>query len=121
MINVNIGEQELGLRATPLALLYYQQEFDEDLMADLVSMQDMADMADGDFSGFDSVKILQICYAMNKADNYGESFPGFEEWLSKFESIDFADDEFLFSIIEEATDGFFRSAETGSKPEPKTK
>ncbi|MCF8012681.1 MAG: hypothetical protein K9L56_15540 [Clostridiales bacterium] len=116
MKTINIGEKELGLRATPLALLYYQQEFDKDLMADLVSMQDMANIADGDFSSFDSVKILQICYVMNKADNFGKSFPDFEKWLGDLESIDFADPDFLTEVVEEATNGFFRSAKEQPKP-----
>ena len=110
MRTVKIGEKELGLRATPLALLYYRQAFNKDLIEDLVSFQDMAEIENGDFSGFDSVKILQICYAMNKADNFGKQFPDFEKWLSKLDSIDFADQEFMLAIIEEATDGFFRSA-----------
>jgi len=121
MRTVQIGNKELGLRATPLALLYYRQSFKKDLIEDLVSFQDMADMANGDFSGFDSVKILQICYAMNKAANYGKSFPDFEKWLSELESIDFADEEFMLAVIEEATDGFFRSAGTGGNPKPKPK
>ena len=113
MRTVKIGEKELGLRATPLALLYYKQEFDKDLIEDLVSFQNMAEIENGDFSGFDSVKILQICYAMNKADNFGKQFPDFEKWLSKLDSIDLADQEFMLAIIEEATNGFFRSAGAG--------
>ncbi|MBM7624783.1 hypothetical protein [Sporohalobacter salinus] len=120
MKTVQMGDKELGLKASPLALLYYQQEFGQDLMGDLVSMQDMADMADGDFSSFDSVKILQICYAMNKANNYGKQFPDFEKWLSELNSIDFADEDFMLDVIEEATDGFFRGAkEEPQKPESK--
>ncbi len=110
MKTVKIGDKELGLRATPLALLYYKQSFKKDLIEDLVSFQDMANIEKGDFSGFDSVKILQICYAMNKADNFGKQFPDFETWLSKLDGIDFADEQFMIAIIEEATDGFFRSA-----------
>src|SRR5690554_3087866 len=117
MRTVKIGEKELGLRATPLALLYYKQEFDKDLIEDLISFQNMAEIENGDFSGFDSVKILQICYAMNKADNFGKQFPDFEKWLSKLDSIDLADQEFMLAIIEEATDGFFRSA-GGEHPKP---
>lgn len=122
MKTVEIGEKELGLRATPLALLYYRQEFEKDLMADLVSMEEVVDtFEDEDFSGFDSVKILQLCYAMNKADNFGESFPDFEKWLSELGSISLADGSVMVEVIEEAFDGFFRPGKTGSKPEQKTK
>lgn len=110
MRTVQIGNKELGLRATPLALLYYRQEFGKDLIENLVSLQDMANMADGDFSSFDSIKILQLLYAMNKADNFGKQFPDFETWLSQLDCIDFADQSFWLDVIEEATDGFFRSA-----------
>lgn len=116
MKTVKIGNKELGLRATPLALLYYQQTFKKDLLEDLVSFQNMANIEEGDFSGFDSVKILQICYAMNKADNFGKQFPEFEKWLSKLDSVDFADENFMLDVINEATDGFFRSTNGGAKP-----
>jgi|LFRM01.1.fsa_nt_gb hypothetical protein len=121
MRTVKIGDKELGLRATPLALLYYKQAFDKDLIEDLVSFQNMAEIENGDFSGFDSVKILQICYAMNKADNFGKQFPDFEKWLSKLDSIDLADQEFMLAIIEEATNGFFRSASAGKGENSKQK
>jgi len=116
MRTVKIGDKELGLRATPLALLYYKQEFDTELISDLVSLQDMAGIEDGDFSNFDSLKILQICYAMNKADNFGKQFPGYEKWLSELNSIDFANEDFMMGVISEASDGFFRSAGIGGNP-----
>ena len=119
MKKIKIGDKELGLRATPLALLYYNQEFDKDLMEDLVSLQDMADISEDDLSGFDTVKILKIAYAMNKADNYGKSFPGFEQWLSDIDSIDFGDPEWIMEIVNEAMEGFFRSAKEESEQKAK--
>jgi len=121
MRTVQIGNKELGLRATPLALLYYKQEFGTELIADLVNLKDMVNMADGDFNSFDSIKILQLLYAMNKADNFGKQFPSFEKWLSELASIDFADERFMLDMIEEASDGFFRSAGIGRKSESKPK
>lgn len=118
---VKIGEKELGLRATPLALLYYRQAFDKDLIEDLVSFQGMAGMADGDFTGFDSIKILQLIYAMNKADNFGKQFPDFEKWLAGLDGIDFADQQLWLDVVEEATDGFFRSAGNASGTKSKKK
>lgn len=118
MKTVKMGNKELGLRATPLALLYYRQEFDKDLIEDLVSFQNMAGMEKGDFSGFDSLKILQMCYAMNKANNFGKKqTPDFTSWLSKLDSVDFADENFILEVINEAMDGFFRSTTgNGAKP-----
>lgn len=122
MKTIKMGNKEIGLRATPLALLYYRQEFKADLLADLMSLQSMAEMANGDYSGFDSLKILQLVYAMHKADNFGKKqVPDFVSWLAKLDSIDFADQDFMMEIMDEAMDGFFRSAgdATGGKEESK--
>ena len=67
MRKVRLGQKEVGLRASPLALLYYRQAFNKDLIADLVGLQSLQNLADGEFSGFDSVLLLQIAYAMHRA------------------------------------------------------
>ena len=103
MREITIGEKQIRVRATPLALLFYKQEFKTDLIGDLISMQEMAN----DPSRFDSIKMLQLIWAMNKADK-PEGFPSFEGWLSNLDSIDFADADIMTTVIEEATDGFFR-------------
>jgi hypothetical protein len=103
MREITIGEKTIRVRATPLALLYYRQEFKADLVGDLISMQEMA----SDPSRFDSIKMLQLIWAMNKADD-AKNFPSFEGWLGSFDNIDFGDGEMLTEAIEEAADGFFR-------------
>ena len=103
MREITIGEKQLRLRATPLALLYYRQEFKADLIGDLISMQNMAD----DPSQFDAIKFLQLIWGMAKADN-AKDFPSFEMWLATLDAIDFADNDVMTAVIEEATDGFFR-------------
>jgi hypothetical protein len=103
MREITIGEKQIRIRATPLALLYYRQEFKADLVGDLISMQEMA----SDPSRFDSIKMLQLIWAMNKADK-PEGFPSFEGWLSNLDSIDFGDGDMMTAAIEEAEDGFFR-------------
>jgi hypothetical protein len=103
MREITISEKTIRVRATPLALLYYRQEFNADLIGDLISMQEMA----SDPSRFDSIKMLQLIWAMNKADK-PEGFPSFEAWLADMESFDFADNDIMTAVIEEATDGFFR-------------
>lgn len=103
MREITIGEKQIRVRATPLALLYYRQEFKADLVGDLISMQEMA----SDPSQFDSIKMLQLIWAMNKADK-PEGFPSFEGWLSNLDSIDFGDGDMMTAAIEEAEDGFFR-------------
>ncbi len=103
MREITIGEKQLRLRATPLALLFYKQEFNADLIGDLISMQNMAD----DPSQFDAIKFLQLIWAMAKADN-AKDFPSFEMWLATLDAIDFADADTMAAVVEEATDGFFR-------------
>lgn len=103
MREITIGEKTIRVRATPLALLYYRQEFKTDLIGDLISMQEMGN----DPSQFDSIKMLQLIWAMNKADD-AKNFPSFEGWLSNLDSIDFDDGDMMTAVIEEAADGFFR-------------
>ncbi|MGG2988740.1 hypothetical protein ABEO46_06410 [Geobacillus stearothermophilus] len=112
MRTVNIGGKDIGLKATPLALLYYRQEFKSDLIGDLLKMQELAN----DPSALDSVALLQIAWAMNKAaEGKGKAFPNFEAWLDQFEYVDFSDADTMTAIMDEAADGFFRG---GSRTKP---
>jgi len=113
----NIGGKEIQLRANPLALLFYKQAFDSDLIADLLKLQSLQSLQDGDFSSLDMVSLFQIAYAMNKAAKPADVFPTFEEWLAQFETIGFDDPQWIVYVVEEAADGFFRSGK--SAPESK--
>jgi len=104
MREILIGEEEVRVKATPLALLFYKKEFKSDLLGDLLKMSDV----EKDLSKFDTISILQLIWAMAKADNYGKQFPSFEKWLSKFENMDLTDESFMVAALEEATDGFLR-------------
>jgi len=104
-----IGESKVRVRATPLALLYYKQEFKSDLLGDLVKMQVLTT----DPSKLDSVALLQLIWAMAKADAHPERFPSFEGWLSTLDGFDFSDSEVLSAALEEAADGFFRRGKQG--------
>ena len=124
MKKVEINNKKIGLRASPMALLFYQQEFDSDLIADLAKFQEenMDKITAGDFSNFSSVKLLQITWAMNKAANYPGEFKTFEEWLESFDNFQVTNAQYIMGIIQEATDGFFRSGkESGGKPEQEQK
>ncbi|ARA98620.1 hypothetical protein [Geobacillus thermodenitrificans] len=109
MRTVNIGGKDIGLKATPLALLYYRQEFKSDLIGDLLKMQAIAD----DPSALDSIAILQVAWAMNKAAEQSKSFPHFESWLDQFEYVDFSDADTMTAIMNEARQGFFRGSAGG--------
>lgn len=104
MKELNIGDQKLRVRATPLALLFYKQEFKTDLLGDLVKMEALKT----DPSKLDSVALLQLIWSMAKADVYPEKFPSFMEWLSSLTGFDLSDSTLLAAALEEAADGFFR-------------
>lgn len=106
MREVRIGDKSVRVRATPLALLYYRQAFKSDLLGDLVKMASI----EQDLSRLDTIILLQMVWAMAKADSYGQPFPPFEEWIAGFDSVDLADPAFLAAAMEEAADGFFRGA-----------
>ncbi len=112
-----IGGKKIQLRANPLALLFYKQAFDSDLIADLLKLQSLQSLQDGDFSSLDMVSLFQIAYAMNKAAKPADVFPTFEEWLAQFETIGFDNPQWIIDVVEEATDGFFHS---GKSAPPKT-
>lgn len=114
MKTIKIGEKEIGLKASPLALLYYKQAFGSDLVGDLVKMQDL----EKDPSKIDSVIVLQVTWAMAKAhEGLNQKFPDFVNWLADLEYFDMTDEEVLEAIFEEAEKGFFRRGTTsGAKP-----
>lgn len=113
---IKIGDKEIGLKASPLALLYYKQDFKKDLIADLMSLQGLTKFAEGDYSALNSVLLLQILYVLNKAYNFGKKFPDFTRWLAEFDSIDLM--EIIPELVEEIEDGFFRSAGLQQPAEP---
>jgi len=107
MKELNIGLSKVRVRATPLALLFYKQEFGTDLLGDLLKMQDVGT----DLSKMDSIAFLQLAWAMAKADAFGNGqFPSFVEWIASLESVDFSDPDFMEGMMEEAMSGFFRTS-----------
>lgn len=105
MRELKIGEKTIRVRATPLALLYYKQEFKTDLVGDMIKMRSI----EKDPTQFDSIALLQIIWAMAKADaGPGNKFPSFSEWLSTLDSFDVTDYDLLQAVMDEAADGFFR-------------
>lgn len=104
MKELTVGESKVRVRATPLALLYYKQEFKSDLLGDLVKMEAVRK----DLTKLDSVALLQLIWSMAKADRYPEKFSSFTEWLSNLTEFDLSDPDLLSAALEEAAEGFFR-------------
>jgi hypothetical protein len=115
MREIKIGDKTIGLKATPLALLFYKQEFNHDLAGDLIKLRDVQEQPDS----FDALLFLQIAWAMAKAANgLNKQFPSFINWLSELEFFDITDNDTIQAIADEAIDGFFRTAnkaEEGAK------
>lgn len=125
MREIRIGSREVRVRATPLALLFYKQEFKADLLGDLMKMlQGMVgaqslfgkgngtpnlDVQNIDLGQLDTVMLIQLIWAMAKADSFGKQFPSFVEWVASFETFDLFDSGILSAVMEEAAEGFFRS------------
>lgn len=118
MKEINISGKQIRVRATPLALLYYKQEFKTDLVGDMVKMQGI----EKDPAKLDSVVFMQITWAMAKADaGPGNTFPGFEQWLSELDCFDMSDPGLWQAVMEEAVDGFFRRGVQSQQQKPKKK
>jgi len=118
MKEINISGKQIRVRATPLALLYYKQEFKTDLVGDMVKMGDI----EKDPSRIDSVALMQITWAMAKADaGPGNTFPGFEQWLSELDYFDMSDPGLWQAVMEEAADGFFRRGVQSQQQKQKKK
>jgi len=103
MRTIQVGEKQIGLKATPLALLFYKQAFKKDLVSDLMKMEGI----EKDHSKLDGILILQMAWAMAKAyEGIGKKFPDFTTWVAKLEEFDFSDVATV--VLEEAQNGFFR-------------
>lgn len=107
MREVKIGDKIIGLKASPLALLFYKQEFGHDLAGDLIKLRNVQEEPES----FDALLFLQIAWAMAKAANgLNKQFPSFVAWLNELESFDLTDVDTIQAIADEAVDGFFRTA-----------
>lgn len=106
MREVKIGDKDYKVVASPITLFFYKKEFKKDLIGDLMGFQSLAE----DTTTFDSITILQMAWAMIKTAKAGQMV-GFEQWLNSLEYVNFEDSEMMTNVIEEATEGFFRTRE----------
>ncbi len=110
MREIIIGDKDYKVVASPITLFFYKKEFKTDLIGDLMSFQGLAN----DASTFDSMVILQMAWAMIKTAKAGQ-IVGFEQWINELEYVNFEDSKMMTEVIEEATQGFFRSREQTPK------
>lgn len=110
MRNISIGGKDFKVVASPMTLFFYKKEFKRDLLGDYMAFSKM----DKDIEEFDGINILQMAWAMIKTYKIGQ-LESFEQWLGSLEYVDFDDEDLMMSVIEEATQGFFRSGEKTHK------
>ena len=116
MRTVTIGDKQIALRANPLALFFYRQTFNQDMMAAVMELQGkMQRVGEGDYFSLDMVGIFQLAYAMHKAAEPNKVQTSFEEWLSHFDGLGLGEEEnWIVDVVQEAIDGLFRTG----KPAP---
>lgn len=118
------GDKVLRLKGSALSLLYYQQEFDRDLLGDLAGMltglagvqalqTGEVDASNLNLSALDSVAILRLVWTLARtAAGPAGQFPSFMSWLAENEDINIFDIELLTAVFEEAQRAFFRQGRT---------
>ena len=105
MKTVKIGDIDVDIKASPLTPMYYKQEFKADILIDLSKI---GAIEKGSIVMFDTVILEQLIWAMAKTVNGpGKAFPNFEKWLSGFDTIELADQDFALAVIGEAEGGLF--------------
>ncbi len=120
MRTTNIGGKKVELRASPLALLFYRQEFGKDLLDDFKDLQSLEALAkkSSESFRFEDLRLMdffQLAYALNKAAGKPSEFcPNYEEWLYGIE-LDLGEMDWIADVVYEAADGFFRSGEPSPK------
>lgn len=105
MREIELCGNKVRIKATPLTLLFYRQEFDSDMIGDLMRMREISTNP----AAYDGLRLLQMIWALMKTDKPKE-FPAFETWLDGLDCFDFTDQIILEAVTEEASDGFFRGA-----------
>lgn len=142
MRELKVGETGLPVTSTPVAQLFYRQEFGSDMTRDYLRVMsgfvsafpegkgktilELAVLATKDFdagqvtledvaeSGFDVLGVLQLVWAMAKAAQFpAQSWPPFADWLASLDGVDILDEDFLLAALEVAAEGLFPGA--GSK------
>jgi len=130
MREITIGDQQVKIRASNVALLFYKQEFSSDLITDFIKMLNVSTMkfdGEGDpqldatdiedmLSRIDFVYIFQIAWAMAKAEALGkQDFPSFPTWFDSFPPGVALEENTLSEIMLEASAGFFSTAAARKK------
>jgi hypothetical protein len=105
MREILVADTTMGVNASALALLFYKQEFNSDLIKDFTKF---ASAMGDDITNYDGLQLLSFVWALNKAYKLPEKQPGFETWIQTI-NFDFADEEAIKGVMTEIVNGYFRS------------
>lgn len=133
MRELKMGASSMPVRATPLTMLFYKQEFDADMTKDymgvmngfLAAFPSLAGKSADELAAvvldpsevtaesiakaeMDVVGILKLVWAMGKAAVHPQPWPCFENWVVSIGEIDVFDVDFLAAALAVAADGLFR-------------
>jgi hypothetical protein len=125
MREIRSGDTVLRIRASSLAIFFYKQEFKADILrdfsrickgwveSDVIKKHKAGELNTADMTEVfnilpDGNDLLQIVWALNKAQNVSEKLPTphFAEWVEKH---DLSILEILPDVISECMHGFFRA------------
>lgn len=106
MREINTGDNPIKIHGSPLTLLFYRQEFDSDILAEIIELESLAKNP----TKINTVALMQMTWAMGKTAAYGKSdWPDFMTWLARLEWFDFTNQDLIVALVEEAGKSLFRS------------
>lgn len=105
MREIKVNESIIGVNASALALLFYKQEFNDDMIK---SFTKFSMGLNKDKTNYDGLQLLQFVWALNKAYKLPEKQPSFAIWLESID-FDFGDEVAVEEVVAEIVDGYFRS------------
>lgn len=107
MRNIELGNREIKIHASPLTPYIYKKNFNQTFSSDLIELSQIQD----DMTKLDDVNVLQMIWAMEKTDN--NRIDDFETWLSKLEKVDLG--EVIQDVTEEAMNATFHTKNKETK------
>lgn len=102
------------LQASPLTLVYYNEEFsknnDADMLGDYISLTQFT----SDLSKLSAIKLMRIVWACEKTYKNGV-MESFEHWTKMLDGVDYLNPELLESLSQAFESEYFRSANGAAK------
>jgi len=118
MRTVELGGRTFDIKAGPLSIFYFNDEFGSSILTDYAKIfggkpEDEGQEFYESLAQFDWPSALRVTWALAKTAT-PKDFPPFPRWIGGFEYLNMGDSDFVLAVLEEATHGLFR------KDDPKT-